>query len=52
MAASPGDPWGVEAKQEQAKLANKGIDEKGILAINAGDVHCYHSLVSSPSPRP
>ncbi|GMG17112.1 unnamed protein product [Aspergillus oryzae] len=42
VAASPGDPWGVEAKQEQAKLANKGIDEKGILTINADDVHCYH----------
>ncbi|PIG81835.1 hypothetical protein AARAC_011562 [Aspergillus arachidicola] len=41
-AASPGDPWSVEAKQEQAKLANKGIDENGILTADANDVHRYY----------
>ncbi|KAE8377787.1 hypothetical protein BDV26DRAFT_304778 [Aspergillus bertholletiae] len=41
-AASPGGPWGVEAKQEQAKLANKGIDENGMLTADADDVHRYY----------
>jgi hypothetical protein len=42
VAASPNGPWDVGANQPQVKLANKGLDENGILTADADAVRRYH----------
>ncbi|KAE8145200.1 hypothetical protein BDV25DRAFT_133996 [Aspergillus avenaceus] len=41
-AASPAGPWGVGVNPPQPKLADKGLDENGMLTADADTVRRYH----------